>query len=334
MCLLLAGVIYFKIWKKTPHKSYIAMRKLFVLSDGRFNDCISTIQKIRHPKYTNIIPNGILGNLSNENIKSIAAQIKKDGYFISSQKLDQNTIDRIIYFSKNTPLSHLKISSQEHQILSDKKSLFNSKIPLSPIYRFNMQQIYENSDLLDLILDQSLLSVAQEYLGCSPVLDLYSLWWSAPFNGKGTSEAAQEFHFDMDHIKFLKIFIYLTDVNTNNGPHCYVKKSHIRKPKSLLSEGRKSDEFIQSHYPKSCIHELCAPKGTIIFADTRGFHKGKALNEGNRLLFQIEFSNSLFGENYKKVKYKHDYQHSNLNKLLKKYPRTYSQIFTEVSSQR
>ncbi|NEO51250.1 MAG: phytanoyl-CoA dioxygenase family protein [Moorea sp. SIO4A3] len=189
-----------------------------------------------------------------------------------------------------------------------------------------MQQIFENPDLLNLIIDQSLLAVAQEYLNCSPVLDLVALWWSAPFHGKGTSLAAQEYHHDMDRIKFLKVFIYLTNVNSENGPHCYVKGSHIRKPKELVFDGRKSDATIGLHYLESEIHELCGPRGTIIIADTRGFHKGKTLTSGNRLLFQIEFSNSLFGANYPKVRMDKISDVSQLRQLVDKYHRTYSQI--------
>ena len=40
--------------------------------------------------------------------------------------------------------------------------------------------------------------------------------------------------------------------------------------------------------------EIGGPRGTIFAEDTRGLHKGKHLLTGDRLLFQLEFSNSLF----------------------------------------
>ena len=43
---------------------------------------------------------------------------------------------------------------------------------------------------------------------------------------KADSEAAQMFHFDLDRIKWLKFFIYLTDVKINSGPHVYVSGTH------------------------------------------------------------------------------------------------------------
>ena len=322
------GFILFKTHQNTPLESYQAMRQLYLLSNGRFNDFISYLLSIKSPKYKNIIAKGILGNLNPSQVISIADEIHNTGYYISSQKLHPDIVQKIVEFALKTPSSYIRLTNPKNQSLIEEKIIFNPDAPLSPIYRFDMQQIFENSDLLNLLLDQSLLAVSQEYLNCSPVLDLVSLWWSVPFGGKGTSEAAQEFHFDMDRIKFLKIFIYLTDVNTNNGPHCYVAQSHKRKPKALLSDGRKSDSEMWEYYPTSDIHELCETSGTIILADTRGFHKGKPLVSGKRLLFEIEYSNSLFGETYPKVNLDRSIIDQECNNIIESYPYTYTQILS------
>jgi hypothetical protein len=326
------GLYSFRRNRETPYKSYYAMRSLYSITNGRFNDLISWIQQLRHPKYTKLSFNGILGNLQEEEVKDLVSQIKKNGYYVAPQKLSSDFIDRIVQFCKDTPAEYLKIDSenfQQHSTHSD-KIIFDNLKPISPIYRFNMQQIFGNLDLLSLILDQSLLAVAQEYLNCSPVLDLVSLWWSAPFNGKGKSQAAQEFHYDVDRIKFLKVFIYLTNVDPENGPHCYVRQSHKRKPKALLSDGRKSDYEIKTYYSESQIDELCGSQGTIIFADTSGFHKGKPLTNGYRLIFQLEYANSLFGANYPKIKVCDLPYSPELKQLVNKYPRTYGQILDRV----
>ncbi|NEO95145.1 MAG: phytanoyl-CoA dioxygenase family protein [Moorea sp. SIO3G5] len=323
--LFFKGIKVFQRDGKTPIKSYIAMNKLYFMTNGRFNDWMSLVQQIRHPKYRDINLQGILGNLSQQDLKNIALEIRENGYYMASKRLNIDSISRIFKFAEFTPAFPLDLSTKKPK-LSNRKILFTPNAPISPTYTFSIQKIFENQDLLNLILDQSLLGVAQEYLNCSPVLDTAALWWSAPFNGKGTSEAAQEYHYDLSHLKFLKVFIYLTDVNSDNGPHCYVQGSHTRKPKALLPEGRISDTTIGLHYPESEIHELCGPKGTIIIADTRGFHKGKPLVSGTRLMFQIEYSNSLFGANDRKVRIDNIPDVSRLRKLMDNYPRTYSQI--------
>ena len=61
------------------------------------------------------------------------------------------------------------------------------------------------------------------------------MWWSSKSNFNDP-KSAQEFHFDLDSIKWLKFFIYLTDVEANTGPHIYVKGTHNSK-KDLIKQG-------------------------------------------------------------------------------------------------
>ncbi|MDB4477509.1 hypothetical protein N9018_04800, partial [Rhodopirellula sp.] len=74
--------------------------------------------------------------------------------------------------------------------------------------------------------------------------------------------------------------------------------SSKRKPKPVRRDGRISDTEINMAYPKKDILELCGKAGTVMVVDTRGFHKGKPLTTGNRLLLQIEMANSMFGQTY------------------------------------
>jgi hypothetical protein len=325
--LFLNGLKKFNKKRSTPQESYLAMRKLFVLTNGFFNDFFSLYLNVLYPKYKKNVMKGILGNLSETELNNIVSQIKKEGYYLSNCRLDDQIIENLIDFAQKTPASFLNLSSGQPD--SHDQLIFDSDNPISPIYKFNTQQLLENQNIQKLVVDQSLLAVAQEYLNCSPVLDLITMWWSVPFKGKGLSEAAQEYHYDMDRIKFLKIFIYLTDVDTDTGPHCYVKNSHIRKPKPLLFDGRKTDSEIYLHYLPSDCKELCGKAGTIILADTRGFHKGKPLLTKHRLIFQMEFANSLFGQNYPKLLYTQLHKQI-LESFIKKYPRTYSQLFEEI----
>ena len=103
------------------------------------------------------------------------------------------------------------------------------------------------------------------------------------------------FHHDLDRLKFIKFFIYITDVDLDTGPHVYVRKSNLKSPAYILKDGRYSDELISENAGEDVI-SICGPKGSIIAVDTRGLHKGMEVNTSERLLFQLEFSNSLFGK--------------------------------------
>jgi hypothetical protein len=110
----------------------------------------------------------------------------------------------------------------------------------------------------------------------------------------------------MDRPRWLKVFIFLTDCNIHNGPHSYIEGTHKNKgiPEILRSKGyqRLSDDEINSNYCQKKIKTFVATKGSILFEDTRGLHKGMKLDNGNRLILQFQYSVSLFGSNIKKIK--------------------------------
>lgn len=134
-------------------------------------------------------------------------------------------------------------------------------------YEFNTCSYYpheflKNKLFLKLATDPQTLSLVQSYLGCFPTIYSINSWWHK-FNGSVYD--TQIFHRDTDDFKFLCFFLYLTDVNENNGPHVYCPKSHLNIP---------------LQQPKS----ITGKAGTLIIADTFSMHKGNPLVSGERLV--------------------------------------------------
>ena len=322
------GFRTFKKTGKTPFESFMALRNLFVKTNGRFNDWCARILKITRGKLKNINAVGVLGNLATHEVEEIVGRLKEDGYYIFPQKLSREIINDVYQFCLNEPAPYLKVEENPSGFkieFSQDKIQFNSKAPVSPRYQFESEQVFLNRNLQKLFFDQSILAIANEYFGCRPIADSVALWWSAPYHQLGKSESAQLFHFDMDKIKFLKFFFYLNDVGPGNGPHCYVRGSHRRLPLPLLRDGRKNDEEVYSNYQSSDIMEITGEKGTIIAVDTRGLHKGKDLQDNYRLLFQIEFAVSMFGADYPSIDFK--LVEPEFHSLVEKYPEVYKPIF-------
>lgn len=309
--------------KANSPKGYIAFRKLFVFSQGKSNDKLSAAINQKIGKYEAVENVGVLQNYTSDKISEAVQSMKQNGYHIFDIALDEAIVNEIEQYALTTPLSYMNVNSDNQEYSLD-KVLFNEKNPVSPRYEFTTEEILKCKSLQNLIFDTSLLNFAQEYLGCQPILDLVAFWWSAPFGGKAKNAAAQMYHFDLDRIKFMKFFFYITDVNENTGPHCYVKGSHGKLPNQVNRDGRYEDAEIEEIYGKSNLIEICGKKGSIIAVDTRGFHKGKELTEGKRLLFQIQFTNSLFGQSYpafSKALIEETHQD-----VISKYKRTYSNI--------
>jgi ectoine hydroxylase-related dioxygenase (phytanoyl-CoA dioxygenase family) len=170
--------------------------------------------------------------------------------------------------------------------------------------------------------DERILEIVKEYFGREPILDMVHMWWSTSFSQNASKEAAQWFHFDLDRMNWLKVFVYLTDVKMTNGPHCYVEGSHKtgNKPQELLDRGyeRISDSEIRKHYKESKIKYLTGLKGEIFIGNTKAWHKGTNLKEGNRLILQLQFTDSFFLLD--PIKYNMKVNSDNLRKYLLKNP--------------
>lgn len=311
--------------KKTPDFAYTAMKKLFVQTNGRSNNLISSL--IRERGYADISSDGVLGIKDNFNLKKIVSDISTNGYHIFKSKLPSEVVDAIVAYAKKTPCKYRKIAdggAKDFKFEFSDEVLFDENQVASPVYQFSQKDIAACPELQKLIFDQSVLLVAQEYLNTKPVMDLIAMWWSAPFGGKGKSESAQMYHFDLDRIKFIKFFFYLTDVDSETGPHCYVRGSHKKLPPSLNKQGRMTDDEVEAAFGKKNLLELCGKKGTIMAVDTRGLHKGKDLTKDKRLIFQIEFANSMFGQYY--PPFKKPMLPENLESVFNKFKETYQEI--------
>jgi len=139
--------------------------------------------------------------------------------------------------------------------------------------------------LHELASDPRLLEIAAGYFGCRPYLDSIQAWWS--FSGHEQPEEAENFHRDNDSIRFLKFFLYLTDVSEVNGPHIFVAGSQVSD--KLLERRRLSDEEVQSAFGKDVLC-MTGRAGDAFIEDTYGIHKGQLPLEGRRLLVQFRYS--------------------------------------------
>lgn len=289
----ICGYVVFLITGKTPMSSYYAMRQLSCMTNRRINDIAAFFIRIFRPIKRKKIYSGILGQLHAEDIKKIVTELDRNGYYIFEKRLSEDVVKRITEYATSTPVQHAGYGNNSSETLHP----FDSKRAQFPTLMFSYEDILRCQEIQKLLFDETIMAVAQEYLRCRPYLDLIALWWSVPYT-RHLSEAAQLFHFDMDRIKFIKFFFYLTDVSSETGPHCFVKGSHRYIPKPLMVDRRLSDDEVLEYFSRDDIVEIYGKKGTIIAADTIGLHKGKPLTSGERLILQFEFAISMFGQYY------------------------------------
>lgn len=140
--------------------------------------------------------------------------------------------------------------------------------------------------LLDLANDPLILDVVSRFLGCKPTIGYMATWWSYA-TGLGAQQA-ENFHRDVDDWRFVKLFVYLTEVAMESGPHKYVLYSSLQKK---LNEIRRFDdnEVVQTFGAEN-IRTMTATAGEGFLEDTYGIHKGQPVQSGHRLLFQVVYT--------------------------------------------
>lgn len=228
------------------------------------------------------------GHLESAEITKAVNSLREVGVWVCPKPLPKDWVSRVC-----EALSHLPAEGRGS---ADDVQCPVSISPKAATYWHRQADLEENADLVSLIKDQSILEVIRQYLGCEPVYDMCAAWWSYP--AKADSASAQLFHFDLDRIRWLKVFVYLTDVGPDNGPHMFVRGSHRTVGARVRRDGRFSDEETSEMFPDHEVANLTGVAGTLFIEDTIGFHKGLAVQEGHRCVFEYEYSMSHFGYPY------------------------------------
>lgn len=140
--------------------------------------------------------------------------------------------------------------------------------------------------LLELANDPRILDVVGQFLGCKPTIGYMATWWSYA-TGMGAQQA-ENFHRDVDDWRFVKLFVYLTDVTMESGPHKYVLHS---SQKNKLTEIRRfDDDEVARAFGEDNIRTMTSQAGEGFLEDTYGIHKGQPVQSGHRLLYQVVYT--------------------------------------------
>jgi hypothetical protein len=141
---------------------------------------------------------------------------------------------------------------------------------------------------LRLGVNPRLLDLANGYLGMWSKLEYVDVWYTPPAGGD-ERRSSQRWHRDFNDRHLLKAFIYLVDVDEETGPFEYVPRSapggeleRLWPWRPLGENYPPEDEFAERIDGRSVT--FTAPKGTIIFCNTSGFHRGGFATRNARVL--------------------------------------------------
>ncbi len=158
-----------------------------------------------------------------------------------------------------------------------------------------------NNPFMNLGLSDMYLHTANAYYG---MWSRYSLAHLAKIEPDTESDPAfsQNWHRDPEEKRYMKVFLYLNDVDQDTGPFTYVRKSAYglkfgklfmqHPPMGSYPNSEELEAVIPPEYVKSCTGEA----GTVIFCDPAGLHFGGRAKTKPRTMFTAGYSSAAFSE--------------------------------------
>jgi hypothetical protein len=124
-----------------------------------------------------------------------------------------------------------------------------------------------------------------------------NIWVNRPVSGDQPIQS-QRWHRDLpEDLHIVKCFLYLSDVTEGAGPLQYVTGTNtprgrrIRLRTSFDGIGhRLNDEDVTAAFGPDQIVTAVAEAGAVVFADTRGIHRGGYARDLERVVVQITYA--------------------------------------------
>jgi len=281
---------YLKTGEVRPGDARLLRDAAFLTNGKALDEAVTKFGKFLVPRKVVEMGNSII-DVDAIEISEAIESIKSYGYWIAPRTIGKEELDK---FEKNAEI--------------EARTLFGfNKNEEAPIEDLHKNSTLKEKEMVflgsDWVLSQDLtyrmatckniLNIVSGYLGFTPILNLPESWFSFPV-ANISAMSAQNWHFDCDRVRWIKVFVYLTDVDLDSGPHSFVATSHIDWRQETGSS-RFSEQQVKEKFSESEIKNFTAKRGTVIFEDTRGLHKGTPLVKGHRLMLQLEFSLDSFG---------------------------------------
>lgn len=167
-----------------------------------------------------------------------------------------------------------------------------------PQVKSNFDWVTTFEEMYEISADPLLLTIVHQYMGVPPIFDTPVIFLNstAQVNEKGLSDTAQLYHHDLHRLQFVKLFMYLTDVDAESGPHAMIQGTHRSRPDVMWADGRRTDDEVKKAGILDKEARITGKAGTLFLVDTSALHKGVHPTEKARLLAQVQYSNSLFGK--------------------------------------
>ena len=214
----------------------------------------------------------------------------RDQDAVSSRIIASLKTDGIAILPKISPDSIAEIRrylSDKDVVLRDGTKTQRERVPADcTIADYPLDTVLNCPHLLSFANSPLYIRVATEYFGCLPTISTVGIRWSFP--GMRQQVSTQGFHRDNDDWRCVKLFVHLTDVDLDCGPHHYVRGSH-RTRGSLFTRPIENG-FVEKTFGRDRIETVVGPAGTAFMGDMYGVHAGPIPSDAPRLMLEVGYT--------------------------------------------
>lgn len=195
------------------------------------------------------------------------------------------------------------VSQIVNEILALSKSQIQvENIPISTKNEiFHLKDVQSLPSIKKLLEFNHLYELVSMYLGCPASLYACQAWWQFPTDLRSSPQNTQLWHRDRDDFRFLKLFINITDVDLDSGPHSFIQYSHRPGNSNSIYSNYELDKHMldgqhQRFLCDDAMNNLLStyspkiwtgPAGVSFLEDTRGFHKASIPTQRPRLILSV-----------------------------------------------
>jgi len=222
----------------------------------------------------------------NEAQKKAIEDLKNSGIavFNFTDLFDKRELQELVRLSE-------KYIEEKKEFIEKTPQNKRTKYYVKGLFGDNPSVVLDNK-LMCFVFEERILTIVNSYLNMFSRMQNLSLQYNIPV--PGDSILSQNWHRDPEDKEMVKMFFYLRDVDSSNGPFSYVPGSHYRGP-HRKAFGRKP---FQGIYTKAgaveeklgdIIKEYMGKAGTILLCDTSGLHKGGHCTKNPRIILHAGY---------------------------------------------
>ncbi|MBH8561033.1 phytanoyl-CoA dioxygenase family protein [Nostoc sp. CENA67] len=249
---------------------------------------------ILNPKYRKLVGSFFSYILPKTTNRKINNEIQKD-----LQSLKQNGLLVLENFVTKTQIQDIKLYLST-KLCTDRQRpgretfIAPGFAPKSCIHAYyKLEDTINIPHVLELANNQRILTIIEEIFGAKPTISMIHIWWLlSGFDAHANSNERYfthpgEFHRDVDDWSEIKLFIYLTDVDEDSGPHAYIKKSHTW----LLPPKTRDLDINNPDFPiKDNLIKLTGEAGFAWLENSYVLHRSLVPKNKHRLIVAVTYT--------------------------------------------